>query len=125
MFEPMLFVKDVEATSRWYQAVLGLRSAHGGPFYEMLTDADGKLVLQLHRIDADEHGHRDPAGGVAGAGVLLYFRTPDVRALHAHARSHGATVESEPAFAAQAGHTEFVLRDPDGYALAIYQPGEA
>lgn len=125
MFEPMLFVKDVEASSRWYQTVLGLRSSHGGPYYEMLTDAGGQLVLQLHRIDADEHGHRDPAGGVAGAGVLLYFRTPGVRALYTHALGQGATVESEPAFAPQARHTEFVLRDPDGYALAIYQPGEA
>jgi hypothetical protein len=28
---PMLFVADVEGSSRWYQMLLGTTSAHGGP----------------------------------------------------------------------------------------------
>ena len=34
---PTLFVDDVEASSRWYQALLGAQSGHGGPEFEMLT----------------------------------------------------------------------------------------
>jgi catechol 2,3-dioxygenase-like lactoylglutathione lyase family enzyme len=123
---PMLFVTDVEASSRWYQALLGLRSAHGGPEFEMLQDADGGFALYLHRADADEHGDaRRPAGVPVGSGVLLYNSVPDVRAAHRKAREMGAAVEGEPTYVAQAGHTEFIVRDPDGYALSIAQRGQA
>ena len=46
--QTMLMVRDVEASSRWYQQLLGLASDHGGPEYERLL-ADGELVLQLHQ----------------------------------------------------------------------------
>jgi catechol 2,3-dioxygenase-like lactoylglutathione lyase family enzyme len=125
-FEPMLFVDDVEATSRWFQALLGLKSAHGGKEYEMLMDDAKQLVLQLHHADAEEHGgDRLPAGSARGAGVLLYCRVADVRAAHAKARAMNATVEGDPVFIKLAGHTEFVVRTPDGYAIAVYQRGEA
>ena len=124
--EVMLFVRDVEATSRWYQSVLGLKGAHGGREYEMLVDSDRNLVFQLHRLGADEHGeHRLTDGAVRGAGVLIYLRVPDVHAAHAHAKSLGAAVQSEPTLIDKAGHTEFVLHDPDGYALALYTRGKA
>ena len=123
--EPMLFVDDVEATSRWFQSLLGLKSAHGGKEYEMLMDDAKQLVLQLHHADAEEHGgERLPAGSVRGAGVLLYFKVEDVRAAHARAKAMKAMVEGEPLFIKLAGHTEFVVRSPDGYALALYQRGE-
>jgi catechol 2,3-dioxygenase-like lactoylglutathione lyase family enzyme len=125
-FEPMLFVDDVEASSRWLQALLGLKSAHGGKEYEMLVDEERRLVVQLHHADAEEHGgERLPTGAPRGAGVLLYFKVPDVHAAYAKAQAIGAACESAPAFIRQAGHTEFVVRDPDGYALALYQRGEA
>jgi catechol 2,3-dioxygenase-like lactoylglutathione lyase family enzyme len=124
-FDPMLFVDDVEATSRWFQALLGLKSAHGGREYEMLMDDAGQLALQLHHADAEEHGgERLPAGSARGAGVLLYFRTADVRAVHAKAKAMNAAVESDPVFIKLAGHTEFVVRTPDGYAIAVCQRGE-
>jgi predicted enzyme related to lactoylglutathione lyase len=124
-FEPMLFVEDVEATSRFYQTLLGLKSGHGGKEYEMLLDADRKLALQLHHADAGEHGsQRLPAGAPKGTGVLLYFSTADVRATYATAQSMGATCEGEPTFVRLAGHTEFIVRDPDGYAIAVCQRGE-
>jgi catechol 2,3-dioxygenase-like lactoylglutathione lyase family enzyme len=125
-FEPMIFVDDVEATSRFLQGLLGLKSAHGGKEYEMLVDGDGGLVLQLHHADAEEHGgERLPPGAPRGAGVLLYFPVPDVRAAHAKAEAMGARCEGPPTFIKIARHTEFVVRDPDGYAIAIYQQGEA
>ena len=124
-FEPMLFVDDVEATSKWFQALLDVKSAHGGKEYEMLVDADKKLVVQLHHADGEEHsGNRLPAGSARGAGVLLYFKVPDVRASHAKATSMGATIEGPPTWIKLAGHTEFVVRSPDGYALALYQRGD-
>ena len=52
--QPLIAVHDVEASSRWYQSVLGFESAHGGGEYERLTFKD-KMVLQLHHWDAHDH----------------------------------------------------------------------
>lgn len=125
-FDPMIFVDDVEATSRFLQGLLGLKSAHGGKEYEMLVDGSGALALQLHHADAEEHGgERLPAGAPRGAGVLLYFAVPDVRAAYAQAQAMGARCEGPPTFIKLAGHTEFVVRDLDGYAIAVFQRGQA
>jgi len=123
--EIMLFVRDVEASSRWYQSLLGLKSAHGGREYEMIVDDEKNLVFQLHRAEADEHGDMALAETTPrGAGVLIYVQAPDVRAAYAHAKSIGADVQNEPLFQDKAGHTEFVVRDPDGYSLALYARGK-
>jgi len=63
----MLFVDDVEAASRWFPSLLGAKSAHGGRDCEMLDDAQGELLLQLHRADGREHGDASgPKGSVRG-----------------------------------------------------------
>lgn len=124
-FLPTLFVADVEASSRWYQELLGVSSAHGGPEFEMLAVGEHQIVLQLHKADADEHGTRLEPGSPNGLGVLLYFQVADgdaVHATHARARDMGADIETEPAFNPLAHHTEFVVRDPDGYAIAVNSP---
>jgi catechol 2,3-dioxygenase-like lactoylglutathione lyase family enzyme len=119
--EVMLFVNDVEASSRWYQRVLGLKSGHGGREYEMLIDDEKNLVFQLHHADAEEHGEHGLSDGTPrGAGVMIYLRTPDVAKAFQHARASGAKIRSEPAYIDKARHTEFVIEDPDGYALALY-----
>jgi catechol 2,3-dioxygenase-like lactoylglutathione lyase family enzyme len=123
-FLPMLYVADVEASSRWYQTVFGVTSAHGGPEFEMLMH-DGAIALQLHKADGDEHGTMLVPGAPSGSGVLLYFPVADVDAVHAaHQRAvdAGATIELEPTFNPLAHHTETVLRDPDGYAIAVHSP---
>jgi len=50
----LICVKDVEASSRWYQRLLNCQSAHGGPNYERLVYS-GKLVMQLHRWEVEHH----------------------------------------------------------------------
>ena len=109
---PILLVADVEASSRWYQRLLGTTSAHGGPEFEMLM-LDGSLALQLHRAEAEEHGRRPP-GAQPGAGILLYCGVPDIYTTYDRAGEMKAEVESELTFIEAAGHTEFVVHDPDG-----------
>jgi catechol 2,3-dioxygenase-like lactoylglutathione lyase family enzyme len=122
-FDPMLFVDDVEASSRFYQRLLNAKSGHGGNEYEMIVDADKTLLLQLHHADGEEHGDILPAGVRRGAGVLLYFKVADVREAYTRAQSMGARIEGEPAYIDKAFHTEFVVRDPDGYSIALFQRG--
>ena len=118
-FLPMLFVADVEASSGWYQELFGVRSGHGGAEFEMLVVGDFDVVLQLHRLEGEEHG-RVAADATRGAGVLLYQQVDDVAAVHERAVAMGAVVESDPTWIEAAGHTEFVVRDPDGYGIAVH-----
>jgi catechol 2,3-dioxygenase-like lactoylglutathione lyase family enzyme len=120
---PIIVVQDVAASSRWYQELLGLTSAHGGDEFEMLM-ADGDLALCLHRREVDEHPALVvPEGATAGAGVLLYFSVDDVAPVHARALEMGADVLDEPHLNELAGATEFSLRDPNGYALTVSHRG--
>jgi len=52
---PLICVRDVESSSRWYQCLLGCESGHGGSEYERLN-SDGRLILQLHNWEV-EHKH--------------------------------------------------------------------
>ena len=80
--QPLICVTDVEASSRWYQRLLGCRGAHGGSHYEQLVK-DGHLILQLHSFEV-EHDH-GPIGNRAdrpyGNGVLLWFEVDDFDAV--------------------------------------------
>jgi predicted enzyme related to lactoylglutathione lyase len=122
----MIAVRDVEASSRWYQELLGLRSDHGGPQYERLL-CDGTLVLQLHHRDVEHHHGLfvDPDVEV-GNGVLLWFgevadfdeavvraeklNAPVVRAPH---RNPPEGQGNGP------GHREIWIKDPDGYTVVV------
>jgi predicted enzyme related to lactoylglutathione lyase len=122
--EVMLFVRDVEASSRWYQSLLGVKSGHGGPEYEMIVDDDGQLLFQFHKLAGEEHGvNLSDDNSPRGAGVLVYLNVPDVNVVYSKAIKMGATVDSAPTYIDLAGHTEFVVKDPDGYSLAIYTRG--
>ena len=140
--QPMIVCKDVEASSRWYQRLIGCKSAHGGKEYERLVDAklhhteygsDG-LILQLHAWDVD-HDHAnlgDPNNESRGNGVLLWFEIDDFDAAVERVKSLGAEIvlaphrnppEGEPGGPA---HREYWLRDPDGYTVVLASPdGEA
>ena len=78
--QPLIAVTDVEASSRWYQKLLGCKSDHGGEVYERLNSKEGNLILQLHCFK-EEHHH----GAIAdvndkpyGNGVLLWFEIDDI-----------------------------------------------
>ena len=125
--QTLITVRDVEASSRWYQELLGLTSDHGGPDYERLLSA-GKLVLQLHNQEVEHHHGRidDPDFGSRGNGVLLWFG--DVAAFDdvvATAARMGAAIVRPPhrnppdGHGNGPGHREIWISDPDGYTVVI------
>ena len=117
--QPMIAVRDVPASSRWYQALLGCKSGHGGPEYEQLVH-DGRLILQLHHWDAHEHPHLgDPTSKPYGNGVLLWFQTDAFDAAVDRATRIRAEVLEPPKVNPNARHREIWLRDPDGYSVVI------
>lgn len=121
--QPMIVVADVEASSRWYQRLLGCRSGHGGKEYEQLVDADGTLLLQLHQWEAHEHPHMgDPATKPYGNGVLLWFETEAFDAAVARAREMSVKVLDGPLVNPNARHREIWIGDPDGYVVVLASP---
>jgi catechol 2,3-dioxygenase-like lactoylglutathione lyase family enzyme len=118
--QPLIAVRAVEESSRWYQRVLGCKSAHGGPEYEQLVDGGGTLILQLHAWDAHEHPHMgDPAATRHGNGVLLWFQVDDFDAAVGRARALTVEILEGPRVNPNANHREIWLRDPDGYVVVL------
>jgi catechol 2,3-dioxygenase-like lactoylglutathione lyase family enzyme len=131
--QPLIAVQDVEASSRWYQRLLGVRSDHGGPEYERLVAADGTLQMQLHNWDVEHHhgGIGDPAVKPYGNGVLLWFEIDDFDAAVERSRELQAEVvlaphRNPPEGPGGPAHREIWLRDRDGYTVVLASPdGEA
>lgn len=126
--QPLIAVTDVEASSRWYQRLLGCRSAHGGPDYERLEHG-GRLVMQLHRFEVEHHHGPigDPADKPYGNGVLLWFEMDDFDAAVTRAAEMHADVvlpqhRNPPDGDDGPNHWELWLRDPDGYTVVLASP---
>jgi predicted enzyme related to lactoylglutathione lyase len=131
--QTLIAVRDVEASSRWYQQLLGLQSDHGGPHYERLVSR-GTLVLQLHNWDTEhDHGRIGDPQAPVGNGVLLWFgETTDFDGVVARAERLQAAVVLPPRRNPPEGqgngpaHREIWLKDPDGYTVVVASPdGEA
>lgn len=126
--QPLIAVHDVEASSRWYQKLLGCTSAHGGKEYERL-EANGVLVMQLHHFDVDHHHGQiaDPDDKPYGNGVLLWFEIDDFDAAAARAKDLQAEIvmpkhRNPPEGDAGPNHWEIWLRDLDGYTVVLASP---
>lgn len=125
--QPLICVRDVEASSRWYQRLLGCQSEHGGPQYERLVSPSG-LLLQLHHWDVTHH--HGPIGDpklAPGNGVLLWFEVSDfddavVRAAELRAEVVLPRHRNPPDGDGGPNHWEIWLRDPDGYTLVLSSP---
>ncbi len=118
--QPLIAVRDVPASSRWYQQLLGCASGHGGDEYEQLVDPAGTLILPLHAWDAHDHPHLgNPDVRPHGNGVLLWFQVGDFDAAVARAGALGALVLEGPKVNPAARHREIWLRDPDGYVVVL------
>ena len=115
--DTMLFARDVEATSKWYQEFLGVQSGHGGSEFEMLMDGD-TLLLQLHELDAD-HDHGVGTAAPFGNGVIVYVHVDDADAAFARAKELGIEILAELQYNEQASMHEFTVRDPNGYAIGV------
>lgn len=126
--QPLICVRDVEASSLWYRRLLNCQSAHGGPNYERLV-ASGELVLQLHCWGVEHHHGQigDPANLPPGNGLLLWFEVDDIDAAIIRAEALGAEIltprqRNPPDGEGGPNHWEIWLRDPDGYKVVLASP---
>jgi catechol 2,3-dioxygenase-like lactoylglutathione lyase family enzyme len=126
--QPLIAVTDVEASSRWYQRLLGLRSNHGGTEYEQLV-ANGEIVLQLHSFAVEHHHGRigNPDDKPYGNGVLLWFEVDDFDGVMQRMFEMGVEIvlprhRNPPEGSGGPNHWECWIRDPNGYVVVVASP---
>jgi catechol 2,3-dioxygenase-like lactoylglutathione lyase family enzyme len=120
--QTLIAVRDVRASSRWYQRLLGADALPEHEHRDVYNRVfcDGRLILQLHAWDEEHHPNLvNPDAAPHGHGVVLWFEVADFDAIVKRARSIRAKMVEKPHVNANAGHREMWLRDPDGYVVAI------
>ena len=114
-------VRSVARSFKWYQKLFGqrlTRPAH--TFFGQLADSDGTVLLSLHAWGAEEHPSLlSPRKGLAGNGLLLFFRVDDFDAALKRARKLSPRLDEEPHLNPNTRTLEFSLRDPDVYFVTI------
>jgi len=122
---PLIAVRDVRASCRWYTELLGADSLpdhHHRDVYDRVSHG-GRLLLQLHAWDKEDHPNLINAGAAPpGHGVLLWFQLADFDAAVRRARDLGAEIIQEPHINPAPTHREIWLRDNDGYVVVIASP---
>jgi catechol 2,3-dioxygenase-like lactoylglutathione lyase family enzyme len=123
-------VRDVEASSKWYQSLFGQpETPPAHDYFGQILDTDGTVLLCLHRWGAHEHPSlMSPGTAPPGNGLLLFFRVDDFDRALTRARALVTHLEEEPHVNPNTQTPEFSLRDPDGYYVtisALSAPGRA
>jgi len=127
--QTLIAVRNVRASSRWYAELLAadaLPDHEHRDFYDRIT-CSGRLVLQLHAWDEEDHPNLVNADAApVGHGVVLWFQVDDFDGAVARARGLRAEIILEPHVNPAPRHREMWLRDLDGYVVVVSSPdGEA
>lgn len=123
--QPLIAVRDVRASSRWYGELLGADTLPDHSHRDVYDRVwrSGRMLLQLHAWDEEDHPNLMNADAAPrGHGVVLWFQLDDFDAAVARARRLGAEVVEEPHFNPAPRHMEMWLRDADGYVVVIASP---
>ena len=114
-------VADVHRSVAWYQSLFGQHASQPAhDYFGQIMDADGTVLLCLHRWGDHEHPSLlGPDDKGPGNGLLLFFRVDDFEASLMRACNLVARFEEEPRLSANTGTMEFAIRDPDGYYVML------
>ena len=117
--DPIIAVKDVEASSKWYQQIFGFTRKHDGNEFAVLVSEDDEILLCLHKWGEHHHPTMTNPGITPGNGLILYFRTEDMNILRKNVEKIGGVVEDDIHLNPSSLRKEFSIKDPDGYYLTI------
>jgi predicted enzyme related to lactoylglutathione lyase len=118
--DPIIAVKDVEASSNWYQQVFEVKRTHGGKGnFAVLVAENDDILLCLHKWEEGEHPTMTNPDITPGNGLILYFRTENMHVIRQNAEKPGCAIEEDIHLNPNSSKMEFSLRDPDGYYLTV------
>ena len=124
---PIIAVADMAASAAWYTRLLGATNNHpGATVFDQIIDTDGTVLLCLHHwgpsgLQGSHHyaSLSQPVKGRDGNGLLLWFVVDDFDAAWERAQASGASIEEQPNSDNGTFMRAFVVRDPDGYYVAV------
>ena len=124
--QPLIAVRDVRASSRWYAELLGADTLPDHPHRDVYDRIwrSGRLLLQLHAWDAEEHPNLVNADAAPpGHGVVLWFQARRFRLwLSSALTGWGRRSSRNRTSTLRPEHREIWLRDPDGYVVVVASP---
>jgi catechol 2,3-dioxygenase-like lactoylglutathione lyase family enzyme len=102
------YTKDLDATSKFYETVLGL---------ELALDQGG---CRIYRVAPDSYlGFCQRDADPGRDGIILTLVTDDVDGWYERLREHGVSIDQEPRQNPDYLIYHFFFRDPNGYLLEI------
>ena len=124
---PIVAVRNVAESSTWYARLLNAANNHpGATVFDQIVDKDGAVLLCLHhwgpsglRGDHNYPSLSNPEPGNPGKGLLLWFVVDDFDEAWKRAQALAATIEEPPNTDNGTLMRAFVIRDPDGYYVAV------
>ena len=117
--DPIIAVKDVEASTLWYQRIFSFKRAHGGDNFSVLVSENNKIIMCLHKWEVHNHPTMTKQNKPVGNGLLLYFRTVNMNRIYQNAVNEGCIIEEEVHMNPNSLKLEFSFRDLDGYFLTV------
>ena len=117
--DPIIAVKDVNASANWYQSVFGCKRTHGGDEFAVLEDEHGEILICLHKWGAHEHPTMTDPKTEPGNGLILYYKTDNLDSIRLNIQKADYPVEEDIHLNPNSTKKEFSLRDPDGYYITI------
>jgi hypothetical protein len=123
--QPLIAVRDVRASGRWYAELLGADSLpeHSHRDVYDRISRSGRLLLQLHAWDREDHPNLVNADAAPpGHGVVLWFQVDEFDLVVERVRGLRAEIIEEVHINPAPQHREIWLRDPDGYVVVVASP---
>jgi predicted enzyme related to lactoylglutathione lyase len=117
--DPIIAVKDVEASAKWYEEIFGFKNAHCEKDFAVLVSENDDIILCLHKWGEHQHPSLTDQNIFAGNGLLLYFRTDNLEAIRKKVEHIGCVIEEEIHLNPNSLKKEFSIKDPNGYFLTI------
>ncbi len=91
--DPIIAVKNIKASSAWYQSVFNWKSMHGGDHFDILVSENDEILLCLHPWERDGHPTMMNPDVTPGNGLILYFRTDNMNIIRQNVENLGWVVE--------------------------------
>lgn len=117
--DPIIAVKNVEASSEWYGKIFGCKRMHGGDEFAVLVLENDEVLICLHKWGEHEHPTMKNPDITPGNGLILYFKTGNMDEIRHNAEKAGWPIEEELHLNPNSNKMEFSFYDPDGYFWII------
>lgn len=117
--DPILAVRDIEKSCKWYQSIFNCRRTHGGNEFAVLVDESNNVIVCLHKWGEHNHPTMKDPNIVAGNGLILYYKTDHLQAIRNNIEKINYSVEEDIHVNPNSNKKEFSFKDVNGYYWTI------